>query len=81
MSSISCIKQKDNTNYSIQLWHYRFAGCWNENYAEPIIQKIRTFCKVRDITLELLIYNSNELTLENYTLNKCLAPSFFMHKK
>ncbi len=73
LSMASCDTSK-NDNATIQLWNYNYSDAWGYSEAvENVILKIKLYCDANNIPLEIVRYNQDTLSYEDYILKRNAA--------
>ena len=73
LSTTSCDISK-NDNATIQLWNYDYNNAGGYSQAvENILLKIKLYCDANDIPLEIVEYNEDTLSYEDYILKRNAA--------
>lgn len=73
LSLASCNTSK-NDNATIQLWNYNYSDAWGYSEAvENVILKIKLYCDANNIPLEIVKYNQDTLSYEDYILKRNAA--------
>lgn len=80
----SCIKGSDerrvdndtiNNTDKIQLWYYDFKNM-NSHAVSAIVSSAKEYCRAKNIPLEIISYDENTISYEDYILKRNLALSY-----
>ncbi len=71
---ISCSNKADNENATIQIWYYDYknAVAYSDNL-NNVLANIRLFCERSDIPVEIIKYDKDSLSYEDYILKRNIA--------